>query len=152
MTLYRITKEKYANDLTGMGGLFGTGRWHQEGTRIVYTAGTISLAMLEVLGHWTKTPVGLSLVTIQIPEETSICFVEAAQLPSDWREVVCPEDLANITADWIREGNFWLMRVPSVHSPTEYNYLMNPLHPEHQTLKILSIESHPFDPRLKSSI
>lgn len=150
MNLYRITKTQYANDLAGTGGLLGAGRWHREGTRIVYMSGTVSLAMLEVLGHWARTPVGLSLLTIQIPNIASVYLIDAAQLPAGWREEMHPESLSTITTDWIQEGNYWIMRVPSVHSPTEYNYLLNPLHPEHQTLKIVGIEPHPFDPRLKT--
>jgi len=41
------------------------------------------------------------------------------------------------------------MRVPSIHSPAEHNYLLNPLHPKHAMLKLVSVEPHPFDPRLK---
>lgn len=149
MKLYRISKETYANDLTGIGGLYGPGRWHREGTRIVYAAESISLAMLEVLGHWSKIPADMSLITLTIPDMASIKTVEVSQLPGDWRNSPAPQELADIGANWIREGMFWLLRVPSVHVPTEFSYLINPLHPEHQTLTISSIEPHPFDARLK---
>ena len=149
MRLYRITKEKYAADLRGMGGLYEAGRWHREETQLVYTSEVVSLAMLEVLGHWRKTPIGLSLTTIDVPDEASMLFVAANELPADWRERPYLPALADLTDRWIGTGEQWIMRVPSTHSPTEFNYLLNPLHPEHATLKLISIEPHPFDPRLK---
>ena len=42
------------------------------------------------------------------------------------------------------------MRVPSAHAPSEWNYLLNPLHPDHaRLLQTVSLEPHPFDARLK---
>ena len=149
MKLYRITKEKYAADLRGMGGLYEAGRWHREGTQIVYTSEVVSLTKLEVLVHWKKTPTGLVLVTIEVPDDSTITHVELESLPPDWEKIPYMEELADITEQWIRERKFWIMRVPSAQSPTEFNYLLNPLHPEHATLKLVSIEPHPFDPRLK---
>lgn len=150
MNLYRITKTKYANDLSGVGGLYEAGRWHRKGTQIVYTSNVISLAMLEVLGYWRTTPVGMALITIQIPDTASITVVDVKKLPLDWQETMYPKVLADITDEWISEGKYWLMRVPSVHTPAEFNYLMNPLHREHQTVKISKVEPYTFDIRLKN--
>jgi RES domain-containing protein len=149
MKIYRITKATYAHDLTGTGGLYGPGRWHREGTRIVYAAESIALAMLEVLGHWPKIPANMSLITLEIPDNASIKTLKISELPADWRNSPGPQELADIGERWIQEGSFWLVRVPSVHVPTEFDYLLNPFHPEHQTLKISSIEPYPFDARLK---
>ena len=149
MNLYRLTKAKYANDLMGTGGLFEGGRWHDEGTRIMYTSAAVSLSMLEVLGHWKKTPVNLVLVTLSIPDTASIFELPATDIPTDWREVPYMQELKDIGSRWIEAENYWIMKVPSTHSPTEFNYLLNPLHPEHKTLELVGIEPHPFDPRLK---
>ncbi|QKZ14533.1 RES family NAD+ phosphorylase [Spirosoma sp. KUDC1026] len=149
MKLYRITATKYASDLTGTGGLFGPGRWHREGTRILYVAEYISLAKLEVLANSRVIPANQSLVTVEVPETASITAVDTDSLPSDWQKIPYLEELADITERWLSERQFWMMRVPSVHSPAEFNYLLNPLHPEHTTLKLLSIEPHGFDSRLK---
>lgn len=149
MKLYRITATKYASDLTGTGGLYGPGRWHREGTRILYVAEHISLAKLEVLANSRIIPANQSLVTVEIPETASITAVEADSLPTGWQKIPYLEELADIAERWIRERQFWMMRVPSVHSPAEFNYLLNALHPEHTTLKLLSIEPHGFDSRLK---
>ena len=92
---------------------------------------------------------GLALVTIDVPVEAKIAHLKLGSLPPDWEKIPYMEKLADIAERWIRECEFWIMRVPSALSPTEFNYLLNPLHPEHATLKLISIEPHPFDPRLK---
>lgn len=147
--LYRITKSQYANDLTGTGGLYGPGRWHREGTRILYLSEHISLAKLEVLVNTARAPQNQSLVTVELPDDASITSIRADTLPLGWETIPYLEELADIAEQWITGQKFWIMRVPSSQSSTEFNYLLNPLHPEHQTLQIVSIEPHPFDSRLK---
>ncbi|WP_266365076.1 RES family NAD+ phosphorylase [Tellurirhabdus rosea] len=149
MRLFRITSSRYASDLTGTGGLYGPGRWHQEGTRIVYTAEHVSLAQLEILANTPKLPRNRSLVTLEIPDNASVLSIRADTLPPGWQAILYPGELAEIGQEWIKASQFWVMRVPSAHSPTEFNYLLNPLHPEHSTVRIISTEPHPFDSRLK---
>ncbi|MGM9510087.1 RES family NAD+ phosphorylase [Larkinella sp. GY13] len=149
MRLYRITKTNYANDLNGTGGLYASGRWHREGTLLLYFAEHVSLAMLETLANSEILPINVSLVTVELPEMASIRQTRLEDLPSDWRNIPYEETLADITERWITEMKFWAMRVPSAHSPTEFNYLLNPLHPEHKTLEVVSIQPISFDRRLK---
>ncbi|RCR66095.1 RES family NAD+ phosphorylase [Larkinella punicea] len=149
MRLYRITKTNYANDLNGTGGLYASGRWHREGTLLLYFAEHVSLAMLEMLANSEILPINVSLVTVELPEMASIRQTRLEDLPSDWRNIPYKETLADITERWITEMQFWAMRVPSAHSPTEFNYLLNPLHPEHKTLEVVSIQPISFDRRLK---
>jgi RES domain-containing protein len=149
MKLYRLAKTKYANDLAGTGCIYSAGRWHLEGTRVLYTAEYASLAVLEVLGHTDILPRNYSLVQLALPETASIKWVGADELPTNWNHSPAPLVLADIAQQWIDEGKYWIMRVPSVHSPTEFNFLLNPLHPEHLTLQIISIVPYTFDSRLK---
>ncbi|WP_138991548.1 RES family NAD+ phosphorylase [Larkinella sp. C7] len=149
MLLYRIAPTLYADDLSGTGGLYRSGRWHTVGTRIIYTSEHVSLTMLETLANWTRLPEGVSLVTLEIPDSASVRNLERNTFPNDWNLTPAPFHLSEITDEWIKKRQHWLMRVPSIHSPTEFNYLLNPLHPEHKTLKVVSIESIIFDPRLK---
>ena len=149
MFLYRIAPTLYADDLSGTGGLYRSGRWHTVGTRIIYTSEHVSLTMLETLANWTQLPEDVSLVTLEIPDLASVYDVERNKLPDDWNLTPAPFNLAEIADEWIEKWQHWLMRVPSIHAPTEFNYLLNPLHPEHKTLNVVSIESIIFDPRLK---
>ncbi|WP_020606122.1 RES family NAD+ phosphorylase [Spirosoma spitsbergense] len=149
MILYRITDDRYATDLNGSGEVFTSGRWNRQGTPIVYLTEQVSLAKLEVLAHSPSLPHGRSLVFVSLPDEASSIAIDPAILPVNWQKWPYLDELADITDQWIAERKCWIMRVPSVHSPTEFNYLLNPLHPEHATLKLISVEPHPFDSRLK---
>lgn len=151
MRLYRITNTKFASDLQGTGGLYGPGRWHREGTRLLYLAEHVSLAKLEVLANSRKPPKNQSLVTVDIPDDASIVDIKGEDLPVGWEKIPYLEELADIVERCIAEQKFWIMCVPSAQSPSEKNYLLNPLHPEHATLKLISVEAHPFDPRLKET-
>ena len=149
MRLYRFGKQPYINDLTGQGGLYHGGRWHQQGTPILYTAEHISLAKLEMLANSPVLPTNYFVLTLEVPAGTPAKLINPVDLPTDWFGLPYPPEVAAITEEWIREGKFWLMRVPSAHSPAEWNYLLNPLHPDHAQLRIVAIEPHPFDARLK---
>lgn len=149
MRLYRFSTTEFANDLTGTGGLYSAGRWNSKGTRLVYTSDCVSLAKLELLANSTMLPDNLSLVTIDIPSNATISIVDVASLPENWQRIPYLSSLTVLAENWLKAKERWLLRVPSVHSPAEFNYLLNPLHPEHATLNIISIEPHPFDARLK---
>ncbi|GAB4015826.1 RES family NAD+ phosphorylase [Spirosoma koreense] len=149
MKLYRITKTQFATDLNGTGCLYGPGRWHREGTQLLYLSEHVSLAKLEVLANSRIIPKNQSLVIVEVPDNASILSVTSDELPTGWDAIPYSEDLADIAERWILAQQYWIMCVPSAQSPLEKNYLLNPLHPEHTTLKLISIEPHPFDSRLK---
>ncbi|QMU27846.1 RES family NAD+ phosphorylase [Adhaeribacter radiodurans] len=149
MIVYRLAKKEYVRDLTGTGGLFGSARWHEKGTRILYTAGSFSLAKLEVLANTKSIPKNYHLVLIEIPDDISHKELTISDLPSNWNSFPHPKELVTFTEQWIKENKFLVMRVPSVHSPFEWNYLINPLHAEANRLKIIEDNAHEFDPRLK---
>ncbi|WP_041257934.1 RES family NAD+ phosphorylase [Fibrella aestuarina] len=149
MLLYRIADNRFAGDLSGTGGLFVSGRWHRQGTRIVYLASSVPLAMLEVLVHTPRRPEGRSLVTVELPDSASVLTVNPDALPKNWRSFPYIDELADMTEQWIAEGKTWLFKIPSAPCPTEFNYLLNPLHQEHSTLRIVSIDPYSFDERLK---
>ncbi|HEV7349533.1 RES family NAD+ phosphorylase [Telluribacter sp.] len=149
MQLYRITKSTYAHDLMATGCLFGNGRWHRRGTRVLYTSEHVSLAKLEVLANSVILPKNQVLVTIEIPDNATRKELKAEKLPKGWWSFPYPDFLANFTEQWIREGTNWVLKVPSAQSVNEFNYLLNPLHPEHHFAKVLKVEAIQFDQRLK---
>ncbi|MBK8348315.1 MAG: RES family NAD+ phosphorylase [Saprospiraceae bacterium] len=54
MEVYRITREKYAADLTGEGARLYGGRWNRPGVAALYTSEARSLAILELLVHFNS--------------------------------------------------------------------------------------------------
>lgn len=71
MKVYRITKRKYQNDITGKGAeLFGR-RWNPIGTPALYTSESRALCVLELLVRTPKklTPPTYIIQSIEIPKK-----------------------------------------------------------------------------------
>lgn len=149
MVVYRLAHRDYIMDLTGTGGLFGSGRWHDKGTRILYTAESFSLAKLEVLANTNSIPRNYALIRIEIPDDLEHKKLTIEDLPANWNSFPHPKELKVFTKDWISENKFLVIQVPSVHSPYERNYLINPIHPDIGRIRILENRPHDFDTRLK---
>ena len=149
MNVFRLGQQPHIASTAGLGGLYSEGRWHKLGSPVLYTSAHLSLAKLEVLANAPALPEGYFALTLEIPDTASIKCLEVSGLPSGWKEMPYSSATMQLGETWLREGRFWLLRVPSAQSPTEYNYLLNPLHPEHKTLRVVSLEPHPFDTRLK---
>lgn len=149
MLVFRITSRTYATDLQGTGCLYAAGRWHYKGTQILYTSEHVSLSKLEILANSSFIPKNQALVTIDLPDDASILEMEREKLPENWWQFPYPNTLADFTEQWIGQGQFWIMKVPSAHSFTEFSYLLNPLHPDHKLARIIRVEDIHFDKRLK---
>lgn len=149
MHVYRIANSKYIHDINGTGGLYYPGRWHNAGTPILYTTGTLSLAKLEVLANSLIKPADQSLLILNVPDDIPHKILELTDLPDNWSQYPAPASLVTFTEAWIRENQYLAMRVLSAQSELEFNYLINPRHPDHQRLEIVLIKPEKFDPRLK---
>ncbi|MGV3639475.1 MAG: RES family NAD+ phosphorylase [Adhaeribacter sp.] len=149
MVVFRLAHQDHILDLSGTGGLFGSGRWHDKGTRILYTAGSFSLAKLEVLANTKTIPSNYDLLRLLLPDDLACKELEVEDLPDNWASFPHPKELKAFTREWIQERKYLVMRVPSVHSPYEWNYLINPLHPDAGRISILENRPHDFDARLK---
>ena len=129
--LWRVAKRRYP-PFTGDGGLHVAGRWHERGVRIVYTAGTKALSILEFLAHLTpgSTPAVATWWWLDLDESrTLVETVDPGSLPPRWKGVRHLQATRTLGTQWIREGRTPVLRVPSVHVPGEFNYLVNPVHP-----------------------
>ena len=151
LSLWRISKRKYADTaFSGEGARRVGGRWNSRGQGMVYTSGTLSLAALEVFVHMEVEDVVTILACIQVnvPTEVEIEYVEVTKLPLDWRNIPAPFILAAIGDRWFKSGSTAILAVPSVVIPMEYNYLINPSHPDFLKLRIEPPQSFELDPRL----
>lgn len=151
MVLYRVSRAKYAKDLSGEGARLAGGRWNYKGTPIVYTAESRSLAALEALVHMTHAEFLLSrkIVSISVPKAIVPKVIDIAGLPKNWRHYPPPFKLAAIGTNWTTDKKSLLLRVPSAVMPDEFNILINPMHPDIKHVKIHSIDNFMFDKRLE---
>ena len=131
MNLFRITKPKYAHDLSGTGAKLTGGRWNPAGKAVLYTAGSSALGLLEHLTHLSVANLGLRFHLILIETyDTPVSLLEdhVDPLPKDWK--ASQARTQDYGRQWVEKQYSPILQVPSVHSPWEYNYLLNPAHPE----------------------
>lgn len=151
MRVWRLCRRPYsAEPLWGKGGTLVAGRWHERGSRIVYTSATLSLAALEVLVHAgvDQVPPDLVAIEIEIPDGLKVAELPVAALPRDWRSIPAPRRLQQLGAKWLREKRSAVLRVPSAVIPSERNYLLNPLHEDAGRLAVVGVTAFEPDPRL----
>lgn len=150
MRVYRISKTKYANDLTGTGARLVGGRWNPRGQALLYTSENRALAALEFLVHLERvaTPEEYSLMTIEIPDTIQKTVYLPEQLPANWQEYPSPQSTIALGGKWLQEAKTLLLRVPSTLITKENNYLINPLHEDFRLIRLLETERFNYDNRL----
>lgn len=151
VTVYRLGKLRYQDQLfSGAGGLFAHGRWTPRGRPVVYTSGSISLAVLEYTVNYRQrgwVPASV-LGRAKIPNSVAIKTVRSADLPADWFSASPPASLLDIGGDWLERGATAVLKVPSAVVPEEWNYLLNPQHAHFRRIGIAPPEPFSFDRRL----
>ena len=151
MIVYRISSRKYADDLTGEGARLHGGRWNHKLTPCLYTAATRALAVLEysVNVNIDDIPRALCITSIEIPD-TSILLLEQAHLPGDWRYAPAPPTAKDFGTTLLKQNQYLAIQIPSVVIPEEFNYLINPLHPEMRRVHIVEVKDCVYDLRIKT--
>lgn len=153
MELYRICRSRNA-DLTGKGSKIAGGRWNSKGHAVIYSSENRSLAILELLSHFTDyiIPDDLVLLTILLPSDLNIKEIKPAMLPKNWKMYPAPIRLAEIGDEWLDRNDTLILKVPSVIIVNEYNYLINPSHKDIVKVKIARKEKFIVDERLQKKI
>jgi RES domain-containing protein len=149
---WRILKTRFSADaFSGEGARLYGGRWNSPGVPMVYTAGSVSLATLELLVHLDTTSVLPSYSICPVDFDDSLVeSLDRASLPSDWRQSPSPTSLQLIGDDWISRGSSVVLRVPSAVVEDENNYLINPAHKDFKKLVIGGMKPFRMDRRLIS--
>ncbi|MFA4944631.1 MAG: RES family NAD+ phosphorylase [Lentisphaeria bacterium] len=150
LAAWRITRLEFVGAaFTGEGASRYPGRWNPAGAPMVYTAGSLSLAVLEILAHLDDTAALARYVAIPVEFAADWCeTLPRHRLPADWRRQPVPESTRGVGADWLRAGRRAVLAVPSVVIPQESNYLLNPSHAQFGGIRIGAPQPLPFDPRL----
>lgn len=144
MRLWRISN--YA-DLSGLGGLRFSARWHSKGRPILYTAEHPAGALAEFLVHvdLEDMPEHFQLLTIDVEDSIEPDSLKPEDLRPGWTG---NSHLTRLAGDhWLKQGRSLLLRVPSVLVPGAFNMLINPQHPDAARMHIVSAEKVPLDCR-----
>lgn len=149
MIVYRLTKGKFKDEISGIGAELYGGRWNNKGTRIIYTGESRALCTTEIAVH---TPLGnipqdYHLQTISLPD-VNILKIDVDKLAPNWRDFPHNLTTKNIGDEFIQANEYLIAQVPSAVIQDEYNYLINPFHVDYHKVKLIKVEEFKFDKRL----
>jgi len=150
MIVYRLSKQKYCNDLSGAGAEKTGGRWNNKGLPVLYTADSRALAMIEVAVHIPLgiIPTNYFMTAIEIADHFSMDKIDPASLSPNWKTNPITKSTQHIGDDFLRANRFLTLQVPSAIVQGDFNYLVNPRHSDFYTIKILWTIPFEFDTRM----
>lgn len=150
MIVWRIIDSRHVDSaFSGIGTEKYGGRFNSKGRKVAYAAGSISLAMLEMLVQANKRNRLTNHVCISATfDDSMVEAVEAKELPAEWAARPYTHASQNFGDQWLDEERSLVLRVPSIVNPYERNLLINPLHPRFDEIEIGDSLPAPFDPRL----
>ena len=150
MIVYRLTRGRFKNDLSGKGAEIAGGRWNSIGIPVLYTAESRALSALEIAVHTPLNviPEDYMMITIHVPDKTEMQEIQVKDLPENWKAF--PENRYTQTLGdfFFKEGKKLALKVPSAIIKGDYNILLNPLHKDFGKIKIVSADPFEFDQRL----
>ena len=137
LTVWRLTTARFARSaFSGEGARLYGGRWNRKGVRLVYTAASQSLAMLEMLVQDEPLRARYVMIEARIPSAVTIDRIGVGDLPTNWRDIAVREKLRAIGTEWVRKRTAAVLAVRSAVIAAETNYLLDPLHPDFRRIKI----------------
>lgn len=150
----RICKVRHAAAaFDGVGALLEPGRWNSIGRRMVYTSECPALALLEIMVHADYELMHSYALFSLTFDDTLVEVVDSGTLPPGWKFMLEPAwaRLQHIGTDWLESLRTPILRVPTVLVPDQFNYLLNPTHPDFAKISIGLRQNLVPDPRLRST-
>jgi RES domain-containing protein len=150
MIVYRLSRGKFKNDLSGRGAELAGGRWNSKGIAMLYTSESIALCTVEIAVHMPLgiVPADYYLVRIQLPDDTSVKEITAEELPADWKSFPHANSTQEVGDAFVLEGEHLVLKVPSATVQGTHNYLINPRHSSFAKVAYLDAVPFEFDKRL----
>jgi RES domain-containing protein len=150
MIVYRLSKQAYINDLSGRGAELNGGRWNSKGTAVVYTSSSRALAVLEVAVHMPLgfMPSDYFMAAIELPENAEVLNPPIDQLPEKWNSNPLIKGTQQIGDSFVKANQYLALQVSSATVAGDFNYLLNPSHPDFKSVKIIAVDFFQFDSRL----
>jgi RES domain-containing protein len=134
--------------MSGEGAKLYGGRWNSPGIPVVYTASSLSLAALEVMVNCSDWTLLEDYSFIELEFDDSLIY-EPKSLPAGWNNNPVPASCTVLGDSWVRKKLSAVLKVPSAVVTLEYNYVINPLHPDFGKIVMKPAKTFDFDVRLK---
>jgi len=150
MRVFRLSKKKYAHELSGKGAAKFGNRWNSKGTEIIYSAESRALAMAEVAVHLSLAtlPGDFVMMEIDVPNIIRLEILDLNKLPNNWRNHPPTTVTQKIGDEFIDSLGFCVLKVPSAVVEGDFNYLLNPYHSQFKKIKIHHVSDFLFDKRI----
>ena len=147
---WRIVLQSAASTaFSGEGAQRYGGRWNSRNVRVIYASEHQSTAALEVFVH--NKPFNpnekYKAFHLEWPDSLTEQF-PAEKLPANWRIFPAPLEIKEIGDRWVQERRSAILALPSVISPAETNFLLNPEHRDFKRIRIAPPTDFEFDSRL----
>ena len=176
-----IRQEYAAEAFEGIGAYLAGGRFNSPRKHAVYTSESLSLAVLEKMVHLEDyqelvdqymvvaaqfDPEKVSILKLEVPSHADSLgtLSEAASgslsirntdlresITGSWRRYPYPVATRRIGDRWIEAEASPVLRIPSAVVPREFNYLVNPRHPDMDQIEVMPPEQLTIDPRIAES-
>lgn len=88
------------------------------------------------------------ITPIELPDDLAVTTRAIETLPPNWEAGEPTNGTRDIGTEWAKNLTAAVLVVPSVVIPREYNYILNPFHPDFPRLRFFSPEPFYFDDRL----
>ena len=115
---------------------------------MVYSSGSLSLALLELLAQAGSPTRLLSFVYLSAEIDPQYVADLERPLPDGWNSLPVRSASCEIGDRWLAQERSLVLKVPSVLVPIEFNYLINPAHPDFSTIEISDPSPIQIDPRI----
>jgi RES domain-containing protein len=100
----------------------------------------MGLGRAEVLNSYWKLKVTF--------DEQLLQHIDIDDLPDDWAEPSMASSVQAVGDAWVEAKSSLVLQVPSAAILGEYNYLLNPRHPDFDKISLSEIMPFRFDPRV----
>jgi RES domain-containing protein len=148
MELYRLGSCKYSSDVSGEGSRLYGGRWNTVGVSAVYFATSRALAVLEVLVHLPPALLPDNFCMSVFELDSAVFEIQEKQLPNGWNTFPFLKQVQLIGNNFFKTGDYLMLKVPSAVVSGDYNYVVNPKHPEAVKIILKEKTVFTFDNRL----
>ena len=87
------------------------------------------------------------MITLEVPDDLMIKEINEKDLPPGWKKFPYLKLTQHLGDEFILQNESLVMKVPSAVIPGDFNYLLNPRHPDFEKIEIISQEPYEFDER-----
>ncbi|MBS1681986.1 MAG: RES family NAD+ phosphorylase [Bacteroidetes bacterium] len=132
MFVHRIIAREHRTNPWGFGN--SSARWNPAGYPIIYTSSQVSLCATEIMAIMGTYVRMREWCRVIYKVDSKISFTPEDKLPRDWNYRPHPASTQELGKQWLLQQKTPMLAVPSARLPlsvypSEFNLLLNPLHP-----------------------